>query len=241
MENTLARKLVAEFIGTALLLVAVIGGGRLVTGIIRLNSTKQSATSLQGIGLLQYIDRMSGAIAAGLVLAVMVVLFGAVSGGHFNPAVSLGAFLFKGLSATEFFGYVAAQLLGGIVGVLVAIYAGSGKSPSGTGTKAHLDAWLYVSEFVATMVLVTAVHATIRSGKANLVPLALGGWVIVMAGTFPQGLGNPAVSLGSVFAGKVGPTFVGAIILIAVQLVAAVAGWALTRFMYPQDASYKAY
>lgn len=239
MENTLARRLVAEFIGTALLLFAVVGGGRLVAGIIRLNSTKNSTTSFNGIGLLQSTDRFGAALAAGLVLAVMVVVFGAVSGGHFNPAVSLGAFLFKGLDASEFAAYAVTQIVGGIVGASLAIYAGTGNLPSNFGQKANLDAWSYVSEFVATFVLVMVVHSAIRAGRGNLVPLALGGWVFVMAATFPQGFGNIAVTFGSVFAGKTGPTFVGALILTAVQAVAAIAAWAVTKFVYPSDASYK--
>ena len=241
MDNTLARRLVAEFIGSAMLLVAVVGSGRIVTGIIRLNSTKTSTTDFKSIGLAQSVDRFGGALIVGLLLAVMVVVFGAVSGGHFNPAVSLGAFLFKGLTAAEFASYAIAQILGGIVGAFVAIYAATGSAPSSIGAKGTLDPWLYVSEFVATFVLVTAVHASIRAGRANLVPLALGGWVVVMGGAFPQGLGNPAVSFGTVFSGKAGPTFVAALALVAVQLVAAVASWSVTKFLYPQDASARAY
>ena len=240
MDNTLARRLVAEFIGTALLLVAVIGSGRIVTGIIRLNSIKTSTTDFKSIGLLQYADRFGGAFTVGLVLAVMVVVFGAVSGGHFNPAVSLCAFLFKGLSATEFLGYFVAQVLGGIFGAFLAVYAATGSAPSNFGSKGTISAWLYVSEFVATFVLVMVVHASIRAGRAAFVPLALGGWVTVLA-VFPQGLGNPAVAFGSIFSGKVGPSFVGALVLVAVQLVAGVAAWAVTKFMYPQDASARAY
>jgi glycerol uptake facilitator-like aquaporin len=240
MENTLARRLVAEFIGTALLLVAVVGGSRTLVGLIRLNSTKSSTTSLKSVGLLQMSDRFGAALIAGLVLAVMVVVFGAVSGGHFNPAVSLGAFLFKGLTASEFVGYALAQIVGGVVGSLLAIYAATGSFSSVFGAKASLNAWSYVSEFVATFVLVMVVHSSIRAGRGNWVPLALGGWVVVMASAFPQGYGNPAVTFGSIFNGKGGPTFVGALIIVAVQAVAAVAAWSVTKFMYPQDASYKA-
>ncbi len=237
MENTLARRLVSEFIGTALLLFAVVGGGRLLVGIVRLNSTKNSATDFTSIGLLQSSDRFGAALAAGLVLAVMVAVFGAVSGGHFNPAVSLGAFLFKGMTASDFVAYAVAQVLGAIVGVSLAVYAGTGNLPSSFGEKANLDAWSYVSEFVATFVLVMVVHSCIRAGRGNLVPLALGGWVFVMASTFPQGYGNIAVTFGSIFGGKTGPTFVGALILVAVQAVAAIAAWAVTKFVYPSDAS----
>jgi len=240
MENTLARRLVAEFIGTALLLAAVVGSGRVITGLIRLNSLKTSTTQFKSIGLLQFADRFGGALTVGLVLAVLVVVFGALSGGHFNPAVSLCAFLFKGLNAAEFFAYIAVQIVGGIVGSLLAIYASTGTTPSRLGAKGTLSAWYYVSEFVATLVLVMVVHATIRAGRAALVPLALGGWVTVLA-VFPQGLGNPAVTFGTIFSGKVGPSFVSAIVLVAVQMLAGVAAWALTKFLYPQDASARAY
>lgn len=237
MENTLARRLVAEFIGTALLMFAVIGGGRIVAGLLRLNSTKTSPTSLTSVGLLTSTDRFGAALAAGLLLAVMVAAFGAVSGGHFNPAVSLGAFLFKGLNASEFFAYAVTQIVGAVVGASVAVYAATGSFPDTFGAKNSVKPWLYVSEFIATFVLVMVVHSCIRAGRGNIVPLALGGWVFVMASSFPQGFGNIAVTFGSIFTGRTGPSVTGAIIFVAVQAVAAIAAWAVTKFLYPADAS----
>jgi aquaporin TIP len=94
------RRLVAEFIGAFAL--TFIGAGAIM-----------SATSFEGYSLIGV------AAAHGLVIAVMVCAFGHVSGGHFNPAVSIGMLITKRMNPTEFVGYVVAQCVGGIAAALL--------------------------------------------------------------------------------------------------------------------------
>src|SRR6478609_8960104 len=99
---TLARRLVAEALGTALLLAVVIGSGimgeRLAGGI----------TALALLG---------NTLATGAALTVLITVFGPVSGAHFNPAVTLALLLRRELRWTAALGYVAAQWAGAVAGV----------------------------------------------------------------------------------------------------------------------------
>jgi arsenate reductase len=235
MENTLARRVVAEFIGTFLLLVAA-GHVFSTAGILRLypNGTKAAAT----LGVINGVDKTAEALAVGITLAVMVVLFGAISGGHFNPMVSLAAMLFRGLTPAEFASYAVAQIAGGIGGVITAQYIRSGL-PNGivVGKAGMGNTWDYVSEFIATLALVAAVHGTIRAGRANLVPLALGGWVVVSVASLPQGFGNTAIAIANFFTGKAAPNFGSIALFIGVEIVAALGAWVVVSYLYPEDKS----
>ncbi|MEY5145300.1 MAG: hypothetical protein RL745_669 [Actinomycetota bacterium] len=233
MENTLARRAVAEFLGTFLLLMAA-GHIFATAGILRLYP--QGTNGPVTVGVINGVDKLAEAFAVGALLAAMVVVFGAISGGHFNPAVSLAALLFRGLTPQEFATYAFAQIAGGIGGIITAQYIRTGL-PNGiaVGTGGMGDPWDYISEFIATLVLVTVVHATIRAGRANLVPLALGGWVVVMVAGMPQGFGNIAVALATFFSGTAAPNFGSIALFIGVQIVAAIGAWVLTSYMYPED------
>ena len=99
------RRLVAEGLGTALLLATVVGSGimgeRLADGNVAL-------------------ALLCNGIATGAILMVLILIFGPISGGHFNPAVTLAFTVRRELSAGDAVAYVLAQIAGGIVGVVVA-------------------------------------------------------------------------------------------------------------------------
>src|ERR1700682_6598225 len=100
----LPRRLVAEALGTALLVATVVG-----SGIMAESLTKDAALALLG-----------NTLPTGAILVVLILIFGPVSGAHFNPAVSL-AFALRGeLAWGELASYIGAQLVGGILGVLAA-------------------------------------------------------------------------------------------------------------------------
>ena len=100
----LQRRLVAEALGTALLVATVVG-----SGIMAETLTKDTALALLG-----------NTLPTGAILVVLITIFGPISGAHFNPAVSLVFALRRELSARDAGFYIAAQILGGIIGTIVA-------------------------------------------------------------------------------------------------------------------------
>ena len=104
----LPRRALAEFLGSAFLLTAVIGSGIM-------------ATKLGGNGALAL---LCNALPTGAILAVLILIFGPVSGAHFNPVVTLAFVLRRELSANVALVYLAAQLAGAIVGAFVATFLG---------------------------------------------------------------------------------------------------------------------
>lgn len=179
----LAKRLVAEFIGTALLLSVVIGSAIMSTNLMGGNS---------GLELL------AQAIAVGAALCVLILIFGPVSGAHFNPAVSLAFVLMKQLKRQECAYYIFAQLAGGFAGVLVAhlmfdldAFQISHTTRSGTGQ------WL--AEFIATFALLAAILGLLKTSPQSI-RLAVG--LIITAGywyTSSTTFANPAVTFARMF------------------------------------------
>jgi aquaporin Z len=169
------RKLVAEALGTALLVIVAVGTATLSFGF-KLFGTSTSA----GV--------VTTALAFGLVLLALAYTLGPISGCHVNPAVTMGFLLSGRMSLTDAIEYWAAQFIGGIVGALVlwAIVSGSpGYSRSGVGLGAdgfgkasivHLNATsAFAAEVVLTFVFVLVVlGATSRLGSPGFAGLAIG-------------------------------------------------------------------
>ncbi len=195
------RKLVAEAIGTALLVIIAVGVATLSFGF-KLTGSSTSA----GI--------VSTALAFGFVLLALAYTLGPVCGAHVNPAVTLGFVLSGRMTPTEAVGYWVAQFLGGIVGALVlwGIVSGApGYSRSAVGLGA--DGWgpkvsmigigaggAFATEVVLTFVFVLVVLvATSRVGSPGFAGLAigLGLCVVHLIGIPLTGTSvNPARSLG---------------------------------------------
>jgi glycerol uptake facilitator-like aquaporin len=210
-----ARRLVAEALGTALLLMIVVGSGimgeRLAAG--------NDAVALLG-----------NTIATGAGLVVLITVFGPISGAHFNPAVSLVFVLRRELPGLVAVGYVVAQLIGAIFGVWMAhaMFEEPLWQVSGTVREGPAQAW---SEFVATFGLVLTVLGTLRF-RASFTPAAVGLYITAAYWfTASTSFANPAVtvarSLTDTFAG-IAPTGIAS--FVAAQLAAAAAatfasGW----------------
>jgi aquaporin Z len=127
------------------------------------------------------------AFAHGLTIMVFVFAYGAVSGGHFNPAVTIGVLAAGAMRAGEAIGYIISQLVGGVIGALL-LAAVLGGTATGLGTPAlahdlalgHTTVTItpaigFVIEAVLAFFLVTVVLATAVAGRAgNLAPLAIG-------------------------------------------------------------------
>jgi MIP family channel proteins len=194
MSNSVAPKLLAEFIGT-FAFVFIGAGAAAVVG---------DGVGLPGIAAI--------AFAHGLTIMVFAFAYGPVSGGHMNPAVTVGVLAAGAMRAGEAAGYIVSQLVGGVIGALLlaAVLGGAGTG-LGAPALAHnlaLGATTitvtptagFVIEAVLAFFLVTVVLSTAVAGRAgNLAPLAIGMTLtlnIIMGGALTGAAFNPARALG---------------------------------------------
>jgi glycerol uptake facilitator-like aquaporin len=211
------RRYAAEALGTALLLAVVIGSGimgeRLAGG--------NNALALLG-----------NTVATGAALVVLIVVFGPISGAHFNPAVTLTFALRRDLSWRLAVGYVAAQIAGAVLGVLAA-HAMFGEALLQVSTKLRDGPAQAFSEFVATFGLVLTILATLRFRPA-FTPMAVGLYITAAYWfTASTSFANPAVtfarSLSDTFAG-IAPTSAPA--FIAAQVAGSLAAVAVASWLF---------
>jgi arsenate reductase len=219
MEAALARRALAEFIGTMLLVAVVVGSGI---------AAQQLSPDDVGLQLLEN----AIATAAGLVAIILAV--GSVSGAHLNPVVSLADRIFGGLSTRDFGVYAVAQVAGAIVGCLLAnlMYDYPAIDWS-TTTRSGGGIWL--GEIVATAGLLLVVFGVVRSGRSSIAPFAVGAYIgAAYFFTSSTSFANPAVTIGRMFSNTfagIDPTDVPT--FIAFQLVGAAVAIVLVRLLYP--------
>jgi MIP family channel proteins len=198
MSNRIAPKLLAEFIGT-FSFVFIGAGAAAVVG---------DGVGLPGIAAI--------AFAHGLAIMAFAFAYGSVSGGHFNPCVTVGVLAAGAMSAGEAACYIVSQLIGGIVGaLLLRAVLGGAATDLGTPELAHnlalgattltVAPWAgFVIEAVLAFFLVTVVLSTAVAGRAgNLAPLAIGMTLtfnIIMGGALTGAAFNPARALGPMVA-----------------------------------------
>ncbi len=212
------RRLVAEGLGTGLLLVVIVGSG---IAVERLGT--------DGAGQL-----FAHAISVGIALAALIVLLGPVSGAHFNPAVTLGFLRQGALTAREAVAYASVQVIGAIAGVIFANWS-FGESALDISTTARAGAGVFGAELLATLVLVLLILGLVRVGNVAAVAPAVGAWVAAaIVATSSTGFANPAVTIGRMFT----DTYTGiepaaAPLFIVAQLVAAVAAAGVVAALYP--------
>lgn len=219
--NDLSRRLLAEFLGTALLLAAVVGSGIMA----------ERLSDDVGIQLL------ANAAATVAMLYVIISMFGEISGAHFNPVVTLADILLQKRPWADFGPYVAAQLCGGVVGVVVANLMFELDAVN-VSEKVRDGGGQYLGEVVATFGLVALIFALVRTDRAHLAASAVAAYI--GAGhwfTSSTSLANPAVSV----ARTLSDTFTGiapgsAPMFIAMQFVGALLAVAVIRVLYPSDA-----
>ena len=217
--NAIPRALVAEALGTALLLAVVVGSG--IMG-------ERLAGGNVAIALL------ANTVATGAGLVALILSFGPISGAHFNPAVTLVESLAGALAPRTALAYVGAQLAGGFAGVAVAHAMFAERAVFFASTHARTGPAQWWSELVATFGLVLVIRAVSRS-RAEATPLAVGLYITSAYWfTASTSFANPAVTL----ARTATDTFAGirpgdAPGFIAAQLVGALAAHALTRWLVP--------
>jgi glycerol uptake facilitator-like aquaporin/protein-tyrosine-phosphatase len=218
MRHTLLRRLVAELIGTALLVAAVIGSGIMAERL----SGGNVAVAL-----------LANTIATGAALVALILAFGAISGAHFNPAVSVSDALMGGLSKSEAAFYVVAQAVGALGGTAVAHVMFALPLYSLSQHSRHGAAQVF-SEFVAAFGLMAVIWGCSKT-RPTMVPFAVGAYITAAYWfTASTSFANPAVTLARAFSN----TFSGirpqdAPPFVAAQLAGAIAATALFRWLIP--------
>lgn len=214
---SLPRRLSAEALGTAFLLAAVVGSGIMAQRL----SGGNGALAL-----------LCNTLPTGAILTVLILMLGSLSGAHFNPAVSVAFALRRELPWRDTVAYIAAQIIGGLIGVWAAhlmfelpLWQVSMNARTGPGQ--------WFAEFVATFgLLLTILGCVARTPSA--VPYAVGLYITSAYWfTASTSFANPAVtiarSLSDTFAG-IAPT--GVVAFIAAQLVGMLAAVVLSRWLW---------
>jgi len=221
--HDLARRLAAEALGSALLIIAVVGSG--------IMASRLSPSDL-GLQLLQNAAATAGALVG------LILMFGAVSGAHFNPVVTLVDRLLGAMSARDAALYTVAQTVGGCIGAVIANLMFS-LDPVTLSTNERSSGALWLSEVVATIGLLLVIFGCVRSGRAAMVPFAVGLWIGgAYFFTSSTSFANPAVTI----ARTLSDTFAGikpssAPMFIVMQVIGAILAFFLIRFFYPHHPS----
>ena len=217
----LERRLVAEALGTGFLVVAVIGSGIMA-----------SRLSPDDVGL----QLLENAAATAGALIALIWMLGAVSGAHFNPVVTLIDRSLGTITTRDSTLYIAAQVAGGCLGAIVANLMFSLPAIE-LSTKERSSGALWLSEVVATAGLLLVIHSCVRSGRANVVAVAVGVWIGgAYFFTSSTSFANPAVTvartLSDSFAG-IAPSSTP--MFITMQLAGAAVAFVLIRFLFPTN------
>jgi len=212
----LSRRLVAEALGTGLLVATVVGSGIMATKL----------TADVGLQLL------GNTLPTGAILVVLITILGPISGAHFNPAVSLVFALRRELPWRDLAPYTLAQCLGGIAGTMAA-HLMFGQVALVIGTTARSGASLWFAEGVATFTLVLAILGTLRA-RPDLVAFIVG---LTITATYwftaSTSFANPAVTLARGFTGSFAGIALGDVpAFIIMQVIGAVAGAFLGRWLF---------
>jgi glycerol uptake facilitator-like aquaporin len=213
------RRLTAEFLGSAFLAAVVIGSGI---------AAQRLSPGQTGLQLLEN----SAATAAGLF--AIILMFGSVSGGHFNPVVSFVDAAFGGLRWREATAYLPAQVAGCIAGAAAAnlMFA----LPAVTiSTKHRASAAHFLSEAIATLGLLLVIFALARSGWSRSAPAAVGAYIgAAYWFTSSTSFANPAITVGRMFSDTfagIAPSSVPP--FIAAQILGGILAAGIIKALYP--------
>jgi glycerol uptake facilitator-like aquaporin len=223
-QITLWRRLLAEFLGTALLVTAVVGSGIMAVEL-----------SPNDVGL----QLLENSVATAFALGALILTFGPVSGAHFNPVVSaadwfLGRRSGTGLTIKDLGGYAAAQTLGAIAGSILANLMFD-LAPVTMSTKDRTAGHLWLGEIVAVAGLLLLIFALGRSGRASVAPAAVGAYIgAAYWFTSSTSFANPSVTIGRAFTDTfagIAPASVPGFVV--AQLVGLLIGVGLVVALYP--------
>lgn len=219
LNAVLIRKVVAEVIGTAFLLIGVVGSGIMA---------QRLSPNDVGLQLLQ------NAAATAAVLFAIIVVFGPVSGAHFNPVVTIADWALGDFPKGQIAPYLAAQLSGALLGTVLAnLMFDLAAVELSTTARSGTNLWL--GEVIATIGLLTVIFSLVRSQRTNLIAGSVAAYIGgAYYFTSSTSFANPAVTLGRMFS----DTFAGikpnsAPMFIVTQLIGLLIAVALIRFLYP--------
>lgn len=218
-EPALWRRLLAELLGSALLAATVIGSGiaaqRLSPGNVGLELFENAAATAAG-------------------LSAIIVMFGPISGAHFNPVVSCVDAGFGGMRWREALAYLPAQVAGCIGGAVVANLM-FGTAAVSISSKHRASGPHFLSEVVATLGLLLVIFALARTGRSRQAPAAVGTYIgAAYFFTSSTSFANPAITVGRMFSDSfagIAPSSAPA--FVAAQVVGGLAAYAMIRTLYP--------
>jgi arsenate reductase len=160
MAGSLGGRALAECVGTALLVAAIVGSGIMA-----------SRLSPGNVGL----ELFENAVATGAVLVAIILAVGPVSGAHLNPVITLVDRMFHGVSSVAAATYIVAQIAGAVVGAVIANLMFSLPAVE-VSTRVRTGGGLWLGE-VATFGLALVVFGVVRSGRSGLAPFAVGAYI----------------------------------------------------------------
>jgi len=213
------RRTIAELFGTATLLLVVIGSGVMATNLSK------------DVGVQLTIN----SAATGLILYILITLLGPISGAHFNPVVTAIQLYKKNVTASLAVAYLAAQLVGAVIGVALAnfifnlpIIEISQKDRTGTE--------LFVSEILATAGLVFIIFTAIAQKSEAKIPALVGAYIsAAYFFTSSTSFANPAVTVARTLSDSFAGIAPGSVLpFIAAQIIGAALGLVLTTFINSQ-------
>ena len=182
MTTTLSRRLIAEAVGTGLLIISVVGSGIM-------------ATNLTDDVALQLLANAGATVGA---LIALIMMFGQISGAHFNPVVTAADCVLNGRSWRDLGPYFVAQTIGGIIGAAIANLMFH-LEILGPSSKVRDSGGIWLGEVVATFGLLLVIFL-IGKHRAESVPLAVGVWI---GGAYwftsSTSLANPSVTIARAF------------------------------------------
>jgi glycerol uptake facilitator-like aquaporin len=218
-DTVLWRRLLAEFLGSALLAAIVIGSG-----------IAAQTLSPGNIGL----QLFENAAATATGLFAIILMFGPISGAHFNPVVSFVDAGFGGLPWRNAVAYAPFQIVGCIAGVVLANVMFSQAAIS-ISTKHRATGPHWVSEVVATVGLILVIFALARSERSQFAPAAVGAYIgAAYFFTSSTSFANPAITVGRMFSNTfagVAPSSVPS--FISAQIVGGLLAFGLVKLLYP--------
>ncbi|MGV8883319.1 MAG: MIP/aquaporin family protein [Rhodoglobus sp.] len=219
MNIAVARRLTAELVGSALLAALVIGSGIAAQNL-----------SPNDVGL----QLLENAFATALGLPVLILMFGPISGAHFNPVVSLVDSASGMRSWKDTALYIPTQIAGCILGAILAnlMFGRAAVSISATD---RLTGPHFLAEIVATAGLILIIFTLARTDRASLAPAAVGAYIgAAYFFTSSSSFANPAITIGRIFSDTfagIAPTSAPG--FIAAQLIGAALAFLLLKWLYP--------
>lgn len=222
---SMARRVAAELLGSAILAAIVIGSGA---------AAHRLSPDDTGLQLLE------NAAATGFGLFVLILVLLPVSGAHFNPVVSLVDAALGSRSWRSVAAYLPAQIVGCCAGAVLANLMFD-LAPVSISSKERLTPGTFLADAVATAGLVLVIFALVRLDRAAAIPAAVGAWIgAAYFFTSSTSFANPAITIGRMlsdtFAGIAPGSVPG---FIAAQLLGGALGLVLVRWLYPREASWR--